>query len=132
MTAVHEISGRQAIPVPTAEAKNVSERERNLRVAEALRREHRWSGQTFNDGNCVALLDGKIIAVADNPDDAIAALRAAEPDPRRGMVIEVNPPKVDAIRRGDYVAQAQDAFSKRELSNPSPNHIAFEHVVVLG
>ena len=76
----------------------MSEKERNLRVAEALRQEHCWSGQTFNDGDYVALLDGNIVAVADNPDDAIAALRAAEPDPRRGMVIEVSPPKMDVIR----------------------------------
>jgi hypothetical protein len=59
------------------EAKKVSEKERNLRVAEALRREHRWNGQTLNDGDLVALLDGNIVAVADNPDDAISALRAA-------------------------------------------------------
>jgi hypothetical protein len=67
-------------------------------VAEALRREHRWNGQTFNDGDYVALLDGNIVAVANNPDDAISALRAAEPDPQRGMVIEVSSPKVDIIR----------------------------------
>lgn len=76
----------------------MSERERNLRVAEVLRREHRWSGQTFKDGDYVALLDGNVVAVANNPDDAIAVLRAAEPDPQRGMVIEVAPPKVDVIR----------------------------------
>jgi hypothetical protein len=76
----------------------MSDKERNLRVAEAIRREHRWSGQTFNDGDYVALLDGKIVAVANNPDDAISALRAVEPDPQRGMVIEVAPPKVDVIR----------------------------------
>ena len=75
----------------------MSEKERNLRVAEALRREHRWSGQTFNEGDYVALLDGNIVAVADNPDDAISALRAVEPDPKRGMVIEVSPPKIDVI-----------------------------------
>ena len=76
----------------------MSENERNLRVAETLRREHRWGGRTFREGDYVALLDGNIVAVADNPDDAIAALRAAEPDPRRGMVIEVSPPKVDVVR----------------------------------
>jgi hypothetical protein len=30
--------------------------------------------------------------------DAIAALRAREPDPNRGMVVEVAPPTVDIIR----------------------------------
>jgi hypothetical protein len=76
----------------------VSEKELNLRVAEALWKEHQWSGQTFSDGDYVALLDGNIVAVADNPDDAISALRAVEPDPQRGMVVDVNPPEVDVIR----------------------------------
>lgn len=76
----------------------MSERERNQRVAETLWREHQWCGQTFEDGQFVALLDGNIIAVAENPDEAISALRAAEPDPRRGMVVDVSPPEVDVIR----------------------------------
>jgi hypothetical protein len=44
------------------------------------------------------MLDGNIVAVANNPDAAISALRAVEPDPRRGMVIEVGHPVVDVIR----------------------------------
>lgn len=76
----------------------MSEKERNLRVAEALCKEHQWSGQTFNEGDCVALLDGNVVAVTDNPDDAIAALRALEPDRQRGMVVEVSAPVVDVIR----------------------------------
>lgn len=76
----------------------MSEREVNLRVAETLWKEHQWSGQTVRDGDYVALLDGDIIAVADNPDDVISALRAVEPDPERGMVTHVSPPKVDIIR----------------------------------
>ena len=76
----------------------MSERERNLRVAEALCREFEWNGQTFKDGDCVALLDGRIVAVADNPDDAISALRAIVPDPQHGMVVEVSHPVVDVIR----------------------------------
>jgi hypothetical protein len=76
----------------------MSEKERNLRVAETLRREHRWSGKAVNEGDFVALLDGNIVAVTDNPNEAISALRAAEPDPRRGMVIEVKVPTTDVIR----------------------------------
>jgi len=45
----------------------------------------------------VALLDGNIIAVTKDPSTAISALRAADPDPRRGMVIEVSHPVVDVI-----------------------------------
>lgn len=76
----------------------MSEKERTLRVAETLCREFKWNGQTFQDGDCVAVLDGKIVAVADNPDEAIAALRAIDPDPQHGMVVEVSHPVVDVIR----------------------------------
>ena len=76
----------------------MTDKERNLRVAEAISATFAWNGQTFKEGDCVALLDGKIVAVADNPDDAISALRALEPDPKRGMVIEASHPVVDVIR----------------------------------
>jgi hypothetical protein len=76
----------------------MNEKERNLRVAEAIYAEFAWNGQTFREGDCVALLDGKVVGVADNPDDAISALRAIDPDPRRGMVVEVTHPAVDVIR----------------------------------
>lgn len=76
----------------------MSEKERNLRVAEAVCREYRWEGESFREGDCVALLDGEIVAVADNPDDAISTLRELAPDPHRGMVVEVAPPALDVIR----------------------------------
>ncbi len=77
---------------------NMNEKERNLRIAESILSEFAWNGRTFREGQCVALLDGKIVAVADNPDRAISALRAIDPDPQRGMVIEVAHPVVDVIR----------------------------------
>ena len=76
----------------------MNEKERNLRIAESIYAKFAWNGETFHEGDYVALLDGKIIAVADNPDDAISALRALDPDPKRGMVIEVSHPVVDVIR----------------------------------
>lgn len=76
----------------------MTETERNLRIAQSIGDDFAWNGQTFREGDCVALLEGRIVAVADNPDQAIAALRAIEPDPRRGMVIEVAHPTVDVIR----------------------------------
>jgi hypothetical protein len=57
-----------------------------------------WNGRTFQQGEYVALLNGEIVAVAKNPDGAISALRALDPDPKRGMVIEVAHPAVDVIR----------------------------------
>ena len=76
----------------------MTEKERNLRIAESICAKFAWNGRTFEEGDYVALLDGKILAVADNPDDAISALRALEPDPKRGMVIEATHPVVDVIR----------------------------------
>jgi hypothetical protein len=61
-------------------------------------RNFEWQGRTFREGQCVALLDGNIVAVADNPDDAIAALRALDPNPKRGMVVQIATPTVDVIR----------------------------------
>lgn len=77
---------------------SMNENQRNLRIAEAVCRDFQWQGRTFHEGECVALLDGKIVAVADNPDDAIAALRALDSDPQHGIVIQVAPPAVDVIR----------------------------------
>jgi len=76
----------------------MNEHERNLRIAQSLHRDFSWKGQTFQRGDFVALLDGEVIAVEKSADDAIAALRSREPDPKRGMVVEVTSPTVDVIR----------------------------------
>jgi hypothetical protein len=62
----------------------MTEKEHNLLIADSISAEFAWNGQAFQDGDFVALLDGKIIAVAGNPDAAISALRAIDPDPNRG------------------------------------------------
>ncbi|HVC92266.1 MAG TPA: hypothetical protein VND64_01185 [Pirellulales bacterium] len=77
----------------------MTEKEHNLRIAGSISAEFAWDGQSFHDGDCVALLDGKVVAVADNPDEAISALRAIDPDPNRGMVVEVTDPMVDVVRQ---------------------------------
>ena len=77
----------------------MDEKEGNLRIAECIAAEFAWNGQIFKEGTFVALLDGRIVAVADNPDGAIMALRALDPDPKRGMVIEVAHAEVDVIRQ---------------------------------
>jgi len=76
----------------------MNEKERNLRIADSICANFAWNGQTFKEGTYVALLDGKIVAIADNPQEAIAALRALDPDPQHGMVVEVSHPVVDVIR----------------------------------
>ncbi len=77
---------------------SINEKERNLRIAKAMCKDFQWQGRTFHEGECVALLDGNIVAVADNPDDAIAALRAMDPNPQHGMVVQITHPTVDVIR----------------------------------
>jgi hypothetical protein len=76
----------------------MNEKERNLRIAESIHARFAWNGHEFQEGDYVALLDAQIVAVAKNPDDAISALRALDPDPKRGMVIEVAHPTVDVVR----------------------------------
>ena len=76
----------------------MTEKEKNQRIAQTLCSDFQWNGQKFQEGDCVALLDGRIIAVADNPDDAISALREIDPDPKRGMVVEVTRSTTDVIR----------------------------------
>jgi hypothetical protein len=80
------------------EAIEMTEKERNLRIAEALCEDFQWNGKSFKEGDYVALLDGAIVAVTDNPDEAIMELRSLDPDPKRGMVVEVSHPVVDVIR----------------------------------
>lgn len=72
--------------------------ERNRRIAQSLQRDFAWAGRKFQRGEFVAILDGEVIAVEKSADDAIAALRSREPDPKRGMVVEVTSPAVDVIR----------------------------------
>ena len=56
----------------------MSEKESNLRIAASIYGQFAWNGHTFRDGDCVALLDGRIVAVAGNPDHASARHAADE------------------------------------------------------
>jgi hypothetical protein len=76
----------------------MNDQERNLRVAEKISTDFAWNGRTFREGQFVALLDGEIIAATASPEEAISILRALEPDPQRGMVMEVAHPTVDVVR----------------------------------
>lgn len=76
----------------------MNHQEQNRRIAESICDQFAWNGQTFREGQFVAILDGRIVAVTDNPDGAIAALRALDPDPKHGLVVEVAHPSIDVIR----------------------------------
>jgi hypothetical protein len=76
----------------------MNELEVNQQVADQICNEGRLNGQPFRAGEWVALLDGKVVAVANDLDAALQPLRAVDPNPRRGMVFEVGPPVTDVIR----------------------------------
>ena len=70
----------------------------NQQIAEQICNSAKWNGTEFNSGECVALLDGKVVAVANDLAAALRALRVLDPNPLRGMVFEVGPPVTDVIR----------------------------------
>ena len=76
----------------------MSEKEVNEKLAEEICARSSANGKEFRKGECVALLDGKVVAVAADLGAALQALRTLDPDPRRGLIFEVGPPPVDVIR----------------------------------
>ena len=76
----------------------MNEMQLNEQVAEQICDSRQAQGRRFQLGEYVALLDGRVVAVAATLDAALRALRAVEPDSQRGMVCEVTPPVTDVIR----------------------------------
>ena len=77
---------------------HMNEKQKNQETADRIRQDFQWNGRRFGIGDCVALLDGEVIAVTKSLDDALRRLRSADPDPTRGMLVEVKPPVKDVIR----------------------------------
>lgn len=76
----------------------MTEREKNQQLADHISGAGGWNGQPRRAGEWVALLDGRVVAVAEDLDGAVRALRRLDPDPARGMVAEIGPPPTDVIR----------------------------------
>lgn len=76
----------------------MTELERNQHIADSICRNFEWQGREFQAGDCIVLVDGEVVAVASDLDQALDTLRTMEPDPRRGMLVEVRQPVVDVIR----------------------------------
>jgi hypothetical protein len=76
----------------------MNEQQKNQQVAEQIMQAGGSNGKPYRLGDWVALLDGKVVAVAGDLDSAVRALRRLDPDPKRGMVFEVGPAVVDVIR----------------------------------
>ena len=77
----------------------MSEQEKNQELADIICRLFEWNGRQFEAGECVALLNGKVVSVDKCLSEALKVLRHLEPDVTRGMVIEVAEPVTDIIRR---------------------------------
>ena len=76
----------------------MSEREINQRVAEQINSAGGLNGKQYRSGDWLALLDGKVVAVAEDVDGALHGLRRLDPNPRRGMIVKVGPPVLNVIR----------------------------------
>jgi hypothetical protein len=76
----------------------MSEQEINQQVAEQICNGGQLNGEHFFPGQCVALIDGKVVAVESDLQAALRALRALEANPKRGMIFEVAAPVTDVIR----------------------------------
>ena len=76
----------------------MQEKDVNQAVAEEICSAFRWNGQQFQRGEVVALLDGNVVAVAKDLDGALRALRKIDPDPKRGMLVPVEPLTPELIR----------------------------------
>jgi hypothetical protein len=76
----------------------MSEAELNQQVADRIHNAAYLNGKQYQPGDYLALLDGQVVVVASNLEDALRALRALDPDPSRGMIVEAGPPITDVIR----------------------------------
>jgi hypothetical protein len=76
----------------------MSEREINQKVAEEICNTYRLNGQEFHEGECVGLLDGKVVVIAKDLKTVVDAVRALDSNPNRGMGFEVGPLVPDCIR----------------------------------
>ena len=76
----------------------MNEMQLNQQVAEQICDTRKSNGRPFQLGECVALLDGQVVAVGGDLDAALRVLRTLNPDPGRGMVFEVAIPVTDVIR----------------------------------
>ena len=75
----------------------MSEKDINEKIAEEICSEFRLNGREFHLGECVALLDGKVVAVENDLTAAVEALIALGGNAQRGMIFEVGP-QIDYIR----------------------------------
>lgn len=74
------------------------EQRKNDKIAKNIQTDFAWNGQSFNQGECVVLLDGEVVAVCADMTEAGNRLRELDPDCKRGMLVPVEPPSVGIVR----------------------------------
>lgn len=76
----------------------MNEADINQAVADEICKTGRLNGDEFDLHDCVALLDGKVVAVSKDIAGALRALRMIDPNPANGMILEVRPTMIEIIR----------------------------------
>lgn len=76
----------------------MNEVELNQQVADRICRDFEFNEQKFAIGDCVAILNGEVVAITTSLDEALEKLRSIDPDPTHGMLLEVRSPVMDVVR----------------------------------
>jgi hypothetical protein len=64
--------------------------EQDWKLARKINKEARRNPASPYAGKFVGILDGKVVVVADSPEEGIDQLRAIDPDPMKGLLMEAS------------------------------------------
>jgi hypothetical protein len=64
--------------------------EHDWKLARKINKQARRDPDSPYAGKFVGILDGKVVVIADSPEEGIRQLRAIDPDPMRGLLLEAS------------------------------------------
>jgi hypothetical protein len=64
--------------------------EQDWKLARKINKQARKDSDSPYAGKFVGILDGKVVVVADSPEEGIRQLRAIDPDPMRGLLLDAS------------------------------------------
>jgi hypothetical protein len=64
--------------------------EQDLELARSISREARTNPGSRYAGKYVGILNGKVIVIADSPEEGLRELRKIEPDPDKGLLVDTS------------------------------------------
>jgi hypothetical protein len=64
--------------------------ERELELARTVSREARANANSPYAGKYIGILDGKVVVIADSPEEGLQELRKIEPAPGKGLLIDTS------------------------------------------